>query len=135
MAIKPKVRTGVGMLATPPPLRLTKEGTLPVTAIVSINQTLAGIVKHINNGLSFGSGVNGEQPGGLDAQTLSFTAPSGANTEFEVPHGLRRTPWGFFPAFINLGGVIYASNYGSWNKERVLLKCSAASADCIIIVF
>ena len=121
-----------GLISVPAPVRLGADGKVTVGAIVALNQTLAAIVRHINGGLSVGTSQAGTKAGNFRNQWLVFTSPSGANTEFELPHGLLRVPIGFTTWFVNANAVIYASNYGSWNKERILLMCSGASVDCVI---
>jgi hypothetical protein len=121
-----------GLLAPPASIRLGHDGKIGPGAIVAINQTLAAIVNHINKGLSIGTSQAGTQTGNFQNQWLVFTSPSGANTEFELPHGLGRVPIGFTVWFVNKGAVVYASNFGSWNKERILLKCNTATTEVVL---
>lgn len=121
-----------GILAPPAPIRLGEDGQINIETIVSINQTLSSIVRHINGGLSVGTAQARSRAGNFRNQWIVFTSPSTPDEEFELPHGLGRTPIGFTTWFIDDGGVVYVSNYGSWNRERILLKCSVASANCVI---
>jgi len=132
MAIKPLVRGPEGIIAPPPPIKLNEDGTVNVQSIVSVNRTLAGLVKHLNSGLSMGAGVNGQQTGSIKNQWLTFVTPSTPDEEFEMPHGLDRVPVGFCTWFLDKGAVVYVSNYGSWTKTRILLKCNTASTSCVI---
>lgn len=121
-----------GIIAPPSPIIRSIDGKINVESIVSINQTLAAVVKKINHGLSVGTAQAGSGVGNFRNQWLVFVSPSVADEEFELPHGLKRTPIGFTTWFIDAAGIIYVSRYGSWNKERIFLKCSAGSASCVI---
>lgn len=121
-----------GLLAPPASIRLGHDGKIGPGAIVAINQTLAAIVNHINSGLSVGNSTAGTQTGNFRNQWLVFTSPSTANLEFELPHGLDRVPIGFTVWFLNKNAVVYASNFGSWNKDRILLKCSAVTTEVVL---
>jgi hypothetical protein len=122
----------LGLLGQPAPLILGKDQQVTPEAIVSINRTLAALVTHINRGLSVGTGQVGSRVGNFRNQWLVFLSPSTADLEFELPHGLGRTPIGFTTWFVDKAGVIYASRFGSWNKERVFLKVSTTSTNCAI---
>jgi len=121
-----------GIIAPPAPIRLTEDGNVSPATVLAINQTLAAIVKHINGGLSVGTGQARSRVGNFQNQWLVFTSPSAADTEFELPHGLGRTPIGFTTWFVNKAGVLYIDNYGSWNRDRILLKCSTGTTACVI---
>ena len=121
-----------GLIAPPPSVRLGADGKVSVESVVSLNQTLAAIVRHINTGLSIGTGAAGTKTGNFRNQWLVFLSPSSANTTIELPHGLGRTPLGFTTWFVDANAVIYAFNYGSWNRERILLRVSAAAVNCVI---
>jgi len=121
-----------GLIAPPPQVRLGDDGKVSVASIVSLNQTLASIIRHINSGLSVGAAGAGTQVGNFRNQWLVFLSPGTANVEFELPHGLGRAPIGFTTWFVDAAAVIYASRYGSWNKERILLKVNVASVNCVI---
>jgi hypothetical protein len=132
MATKPLIRGEDGIVSPPPPIKLNEDGTVSVQSLVSLNQTVAALIKAINSGLSMGSGVNGGQAGNIRNQWLTFVTPSVADTEFEMPHGLDRVPLGFATYFVDKAATIYVSNYGSWTKTRLLLKCDTASTSCVI---
>lgn len=132
MATKPLIRGEAGIISPPPPLKPNEDGTVSVQSIVSLNQTIAALVKAINSGLSMGTGVNGGQAGNINNQWLTFVTPGVADTEFEMPHGLNRTPLGFAVYFIDKAASLYVSNYGSWTKNRILLKCDTATVSCVI---
>ncbi len=121
-----------GLLSPPVPLRLNSQGQVGSETLLAINQTLAAIVKHINSGLSIGDGSQGSQTGNTRNQWLAFVSPGTANVEFEMPHGLGRTPFGFTVWFQDKAGSIYVSNFGSWNRDRILLKCSVATLSGVI---
>lgn len=121
-----------GLLSPLPPLRLNPQGQVGTETLLALNQALSSIIKHINSGLSIGTGSQGSQTGNTRNQWLSFVTPSTPDLEFEMPHGIGRTPIGYTVWFQDKAGSIYVSNYGSWNRERILLKCSVATLSGII---
>jgi len=131
---KPKEVEHEGLLAPPVPIRLGKDGGITPGMIVSLNQTLTAIVSHINGGLSMGTAQAGTRTGNMRNQWLVFVSPGTADLEFELPHGLGRVPFGYTTWFVDKAAIVYASRYGSWNRERIFLKVNATSVNCILEV-
>lgn len=121
-----------GLISPPAKIRLGKDGQITVESIVSLNQAIENLTKHINGGLSVGTAEEGTIVGNFNNQWLVFVSPSVADTEFELPHGLGRTPIGFTTWFVDKAAVVYVSRYGSWNKSRIFLKVNQGSVNCVI---
>jgi hypothetical protein len=135
-AIRPLIKTGVGVLSDPGRIRLDEEGKLGTDAIRIFNDFLAVIVKKFNSGLSFGTGAQSTQVGNLRAQYIRFTAPAAADTEMEIPHGLGAIPIGYWPIFHDTKDAdLYVSSHGSWGKDKLFLKSSVGAVEWRIIVF
>lgn len=131
---RPLIRGTDGIIAPPPPIKFNDDGTINVQSVVTLNQVISDLIKHINSGLSTGNGTDGGQTGNTQNQWLSFVTPSVADTEFELPHGLQRTPVGFATYFVDAAAIVYISNYGSWTNKRILLKCDSVSTSCVILL-
>lgn len=96
----------------------------------SVAATLAAILRtlseKLNGQISFGSGVDYEWSGNLDAQLIRWKFPAVANTQVEIEHDLGRVPWGYVVCGQDRAGDIYYSNLGGWSARRIYLKASAA---------
>ena len=136
MARRPLLKTGIGAISDPGRLRLNKDGKLGPEAIAAFNDFLASVVKLLNKGLSFGNGEQSTQVGNFYAQYVEFTAPSVADTEIAIPHGLGYIPIGYWEVFCaTKNAKLYVSRYGSWGEDEFYLKSNTASVLYKIIVF
>lgn len=132
---RPLIKSGDSVLTEPGPIRVGSDGKVPPEALAVLNLVVLGLIKKINGNLSLGQMVHGQLTGNFLGQCIQITAtPSVADTEFEIPHGLTTVPV-FFWYFLDRAGDLYASNFNSWNKDRLLLRCSVASAAATIVVF
>ena len=126
------VDDGVGALPEPTIIVASKDGTIGLDSIVQINNTLSAIFKRFNGRISWGGANQAAKTGNIDGQWITLTkTPSVADTEFTVPHGLKRTPVFVF-SLIDKAGSVYASQYASWNSSNIYLKCSASSAAAVL---
>jgi hypothetical protein len=136
IAKRPLIKTGVGVLSDPGRIRLGPDGKIGPEAIQAFNDFLAAVVKIFNAGLSFGTGAQSTQVGNFFAQYVEFTAPSAADTEIEIPHGLGAIPIGFWPIFHDTKDAdLYASSFGSWGEDKLFVKSSLGDVLWKIIVF
>jgi len=133
MAISKRIQTGVGYVGDMPPITLS-EGKLTDTQAAYITDTVRGLVRAYNGGISFGDGSNSSQSGNIDGQTKEVFFPD-ANTDVEVPHGLGRPPIGIIVLDVNVdGAVVRGSQRGDWNATRLFLRCSQAGTTALMVV-
>jgi hypothetical protein len=105
-----------------------KDGRIATPVLRSMYLALDQVVTALAGRLSLGTGVDGAHTGHLDWQARAFTAPSVADTAFEVAHGLGRTPIGYVVIYQSLPGSLYADVSRGWTDEMVYLKSDAADA-------
>ena len=129
---RPLIRGTLGVFAPPPPIRFNEDGTINVESVVTLNQVISDLIRHMNSGLSMGDGTDGGQTGNIQNQWLSFVAPSAADTDIELPHGLNRIPTGFSTYFVDAAAVVYVRDYGSWTKKRIIVRCDTGGTSCVI---
>jgi hypothetical protein len=134
MAVNEKIKDGVGAFPEPSYIVPDKDGKIGSDALLLINNYFIGLSKKINGGISFGAMNQAAQTGNIDGQAIKFTTPSVADTEFSIAHGLGRVPVFTFQFCINKNATIYASQYESWTKDTIKLKCSAATAEFILVL-
>jgi hypothetical protein len=134
--IKPIIKQTDWAFSEPGPIRLAEDGKIGVEAITQLNSLIAAIAKRLNQGLSLGSGDQATQTGNIFGQWIEVTStPSVADTEFQLPHGLGRTPVGYFVAKRDKAGTLYVSSAGSWNRDVVYFKDSGAAVLLLIMIF
>ena len=126
MAIRERIERGDGYLPEPQPIRAT-EGKLTPQAVDYINGMFAAIVHVLNGNLTEGDGTAGSGTGNLYGQWIDVVTPSVADTEFVVPHGLKRLAVGVLVVAKDKAAIVYDSNRGSWTRDRILLKCDTGS--------
>lgn len=133
MAVSKRVRTGTGMIADMPPVTLS-EGKLTNQQAAYITDSIRGLIRALNGGISFGDGSNSSLSGNIDGHTKEVYFPS-ANTDVEVPHGLGRPPIGIITLDVNVDGAVVRGNLrGDWNAERLFLRCSQAGTTALFVV-
>ncbi len=67
-------------------------------------------------------------------EDVEVTTPK-ANVEFEIHHGLGRTPTGYDVRRRDKACTVYDSGVGSWNKTTMRLKCDAADATVTLRIY
>lgn len=133
MARSARIQTGVGMLADLPPVE-SVDGKLTATQVSYLTSGLRGVIAAINGKMSFGDGSQSSQSGNIDGQTKEVTFTN-ANTDYEVPHGLGRVPIGIITLDVNVdGAVVRGGSRGSWNSERLFVRCSQAGTTALFVV-
>ena len=133
MAISSRIRNGVGMLADMPPIALT-EGKLTEQQATFLSDSVRGIIRSLNGQLSFGDGRTSTQSGNIDGQTKEHYF-SAANTDYEIPHGLKRVPIGIIVLDVNVDGAVVRGNlHGDWSSSRLFLRCSQAATTALFVV-
>ncbi len=134
MARRLLLKTGEGAISSPGRIRVDKDGKLGAEAIAALNNLLATIIRKFNAGLSWGNGNQGTQTGNLFSQYADFITPSGALTEFAVPHNLGKVPIGCWPVYLDKAAILYASSPGSWGRETIFLMCDTGTVEAKIIL-
>jgi len=133
MAISKRLRTGTGSLPDLPPITLT-DGKLTNQQAVNVSESIRGLIRAFNGGISFGDGSNSSLSGNIDGQTKEVYFAT-ANTDVEVPHGLGRVPIGIIVLDVNVdGAVIRGNTRGDWNRERLFLRSSQAATTALLVV-
>lgn len=135
MAIRTIIEDGEGSVGDIADVKLTGDGKLSESAFNLVLGVLKAVLKRMNGGLTLGLAVTGHRAGNLDAQHITVLCPPTANQEFALPHGLGRTPVGYWSIEWDRAGAIYTSSKGSWSDSTMYLKCSVASATVALIVF
>lgn len=135
MAQRDIIPDGEGALGDIPPITISEDGKLSETMVNTLSNALRGIIKAINGRLSMGNGLTGHRTGNLDGQWIDVLTPAVANTEFVVPHGLKRVPVAAVPLKKDRAVDIYDSSAGSWSDSLIYLKASVASATVKLWVF
>ena len=126
MATRDRIERGGGYLPEPQPIRAS-EGKLTPQAVDTINGMFAAIVHVLNGNLTEGDGTAGSGTGNLYGQWIDVVTPSVADTEFVVPHGLKRLAVGVLVVAKDKAAIVYDSNRGSWTRDKILLKCDTGS--------
>lgn len=133
MATSKRIFTGIGMLADLPPV-LSVDGKLTDTQVTYIVEAVRALTRAVNGKISFGDGLHSSQSGNIDGQTKEVVFAK-ANSNYEVPHGLGRVPTGIITLDVDTdGAVIRASDRGSWNIERLFVRCNIAGATGLFVV-
>ena len=132
MALRVRLATQSGRIAQPTPIQV-REGKITADAVASINGFQALLVTALNGLISLGDGTQSAWAGNIDGQLIEYTFAL-ADTEYEIPHGLGRVPWGTFIAAQDRAGSIYTSSRGSWSNEKLMLKASAANMVVLMLV-
>lgn len=126
--------TGMGSLAPPGKVSVDKEGNVDPSSLLNLNAFVELLALALSQ-LSLGDGTNYAKGGNLDAQIITFTTPSVANTQKLIDHSLKRRPWGYFVANQNKAGSLYRCNPGSWSNQKVFFKSDAALMLVTVILF
>lgn len=108
------------------------EGQLTEAGVTALNSFMRTVAATLNGGLSFGDGTQSTRLGNFRGHTIEFVTPSVADTEFEVPHGLKEIPVGRLILDQDKAGTLYASRRGAWSKTRVFFRCDVASVTFLI---
>ena len=133
MAVSKRVVTGAGQLADLPPV-VSADGQLTAVQVTHIVDRIRAVISAINGRLSFGDGLQSSQSGNIDGQTKEVVFVN-ANTDYEVPHGLGRVPVGIILLDVNTdGAVVRGASRGSWNSERLFVRCNSAGATALFVV-
>lgn len=93
-------------------------------------QQWAQIARVVNGGISFGSP---SAPDNITGSWFTGTTPTGAGTEFTVPHTLGRIPTGWIMVSLDQPAVVY-KGVTPWNSKTISLKCNIASINVILLV-
>jgi hypothetical protein len=133
MAIRPRIYDGVGMIGQLPPIQLTKDGRLTNQAMLAVYSALTAAIRVLNGFVSLGSGQQAAQTGNIDGQWIEHLFIA-ANTEQEIPHGLRRKAIGYCVWAKDRACDIYEANRGSWDENTIRLKSTVAGATVLIQV-
>lgn len=135
MAENKRVFNGYGMIALPTPLRTDADGSIPDGELITLNQYLESLARKMNGKVSLGNGDDRSQSGNLDGQWITLVTPSGANTEFEVWHGLGRVAIGYLIGRKTAACDVYDSSIGSWTDSLMLLKATGSSVTINLFVY
>jgi hypothetical protein len=127
MAKLTRVNSGTNSIALPTEISL-KEGKITEAVANQMYSYSRSLAVKINGGLSFGNGDSGSWAGNLDAQYVTAEAPTGANVEFLVPHGLERVPSGYEVVRKDRACDIYDSRADAWSETSMYVKSTVASA-------
>jgi hypothetical protein len=133
MAERARIENGVGMLPVPE-IQDPKKENLPFV-VGYVAGVLGAIVRVLNGRLTFGNGNQSSQSGNIDGQWITYVFSSVANEQAEIPHGLGRTPVGYFVAENDRACTLYSSNRSGWGKKSFFLKCNVASAVVKFLLF
>jgi hypothetical protein len=133
VAISERIFNGVGMqgdLGAVVPV----DGKLTEAQIGAIVDAIRNLQRLVNGKLSLGDGTNSTQSGNIDGHTKEVTFVN-ANTDYEVPHGLKRVPIGIVVLDSNQdGAVVRGGSRGSWSKTRLFVRCNVAATTALFIV-
>lgn len=135
MAVPKLVTVGLPQVSAPAVLRADDEGKLPSQDIEAVNLYFRDLAQLLNGKLGLGFGTNFGRAGNLDAQWIHVPAQGTADAEFEVFHGLGRTPVGYLVALQTAAGSLYVSRFEAWTRTKALFKSSATGVEFRIIVF
>lgn len=113
----------------------TTSDKLTGTVANALTSAIKALITKVNGLISLGTGESGHRAGNLDAQYIDVLTPSVANTEFSVPHGLKRVIIGYDVVRRDRAAHIYDSSYGSWDDQLIFLKCDVASATVRLRVY
>lgn len=128
------VETGSGGLAPPGRVSLDQDGKITPESVITVNAFLDSVAQRVSGKLTLGDGTNYSRAGNINGQWIEFTTPATPDTEFQVDHSLGATPTGYLVVLQNKAGTLYTSQFASWDKNRIFLKCSAASVLFSIIL-
>ena len=134
MAELKRIDDGEGMIGQIPDITL-EDGKLTGTMASSITSALRSVIAKLNGLLTFGSGDTGRRAGNIDAVVFDYLTPSVADTEFPVPHGLNRRPWGYLVVRRDKAVTVYDSSVGSWDDKLMYLKANASSATVKLLIW
>ena len=70
----------------------------------------------------------------INSYIATVSDTGSANSEFTVPHTLKRTPNGYFVISNTKNGTVY-DGATSWTSTNIYLKCSAAAATVKLLIF
>lgn len=116
-----------GALIPPPPaLFVDEKGVVLPNLAQQLETWLLTVVSHVNR-IRFGTGNQSTKAGNVWGQWIEFIAPSVADTEFEVDHGLGETPVAYWVGRSDRAGQLYDSNIGGWNPRNIFFKSDTAS--------
>lgn len=133
MAISMRIRNGEGQLGDIPPITLT-EGKLTEQQAEYLSSAVRGLIRWANGQVEFGDGTAETQSGNINGQWKEHYFTD-ADTTYEVPHGLERVPVGILVIDVNKdGAVVRGDNRGSWNENRLYLRCSVAETTALFVV-
>lgn len=114
---------------------IARPGTAPLESRVrDLEERVNEIVGRMNGALSLGTAVNLTSAGNLSAQWLRVACPSISDTEFEVPHGLGRTPVAVLAPINADGAIVSVGPTLTWNARRIAVSCDTADAQVLLLV-
>lgn len=134
MAKSERLPTTLGVVSDLPPFPTPSDGKLSGTQVDYIISRIRALIAAINGRLTFGDGVHSSQSGNIDGQVKEVLFVT-ANADYEVPHGLGRLPCGIIVLLVNVdGAVVRGSSTGSWNAERIFVRCNQANTTARFVV-
>lgn len=104
-----------------------KSGRLTLDAVRYLHSLLVAVTSVINGKLTIGDGTSGAKAGNFDGQFITVLSPAAADTEFAIDHALGRIPVSVRVALADKHATVCTSSLGSWNGNRIYLKCSGSS--------
>lgn len=134
MAENKRIATYRGMISDPPRLVPTEDGKLPASVVSKLNAFLTDVITAINGRISFGDGYQASRSGNIDGQWITFTAPSVADTQFEIPHDLGRRPTGYSVWRRDDYALLKDANVGGWDEKRIYMKSNTGGATYLILL-
>jgi hypothetical protein len=132
MAQRIMIPSNVGQVSEPAEFHPDKDGKFTEQTAAAIFGQLLALTRAINGGLRFGDGTQSSKAGNMDAQTIEWTFTL-ADTEYEIPHSLGRTP-SFVFQMPEKAAVAYVSNKGGWGPTKFYLKCNVADTTIAMVV-
>lgn len=126
MAVRSLLKDRSGAIIPPAPIIVVSEGQITEAVVQQLQAWMHTIVSHMNR-VRFGTGSQATQMGNIFGQWIEFVAPSVADVEFQVDHGLGGTPIAYMVGRNDRAGELYDSSTGSWNENRIFFKSSVAS--------
>lgn len=134
MAVSERINTGIGMLPDMPPVAIPSDGKLSGTQVAYIFDSLRGLLRAVNGRLTFGDGRHSSQSGNIDGQIKEVVFTQ-ADFDYEVPHGLGRTPIGIITLDTNADdAVLRGGSRGSWSATRIFVRCNVAGTTGLFVI-
>lgn len=127
------IETGLGHIADPGNIE-TVDGKLTEQAAAALSSFVLDVVAAINGNLSLGDDTPGSRMGNLDARRVEFFFTL-ANTEYAIPHPLKRVPSGCPVLEQDAAASFYVSRRAAWTDTQFYMKSSAAGVTAAFGVY